>query len=89
MPNMIFTIIDYPIALVVAAIVVHLLSKELGERATRNYRGMYDPEGNYGRAYGRAVKQSVLLATGIAGAIKLPAILGGIAKIVAASAGTP
>lgn len=89
MPNSIFTIVEYPIALVVAAIVVHLLSKELGERATRNYRGMYDPEGNYGRAYGRAVKQSVLLATGIAGAIKLPAILGGIAKIVAASAGTP
>ena len=80
-------IVEYPVALIVAAVVVYVLSSKLGDRAARNYRGMYDPEGNSARAHGRAVKQSVLLATGIAGAVKLPAILSGIAKIVGAVAG--
>lgn len=80
-------IVEYPVALIVAAIVVYVLSSKLGDRAARNYRGMYDPEGNSARAHGRAVRQSVLLATGIAGAVKLPAILSGIAKITAAVAG--
>lgn len=82
-----YAIIEYPIALAVAAVVVYFLSSSLGDRAARHYRGIYDPEGNSARAHGRAVKHSVLLATGIAGAIKLPAILSGIAKIIAAAAG--
>ena len=83
-----YAVIEYPIALLVAAAVVYVLSSKLGDRASRAYRGMWDPEGNSARAHGRAIKQSVLLATGIAGAIKLPAILAGIAKIIAAAAGT-
>lgn len=81
------SIFEYPVALIVAAIVVYVLSSKLGDRAAPNYRGIYDPEGNSARAHGRAVRQSVLLATGIAGAVKLPAILNGIAKFKASVTG--
>ena len=80
-----YAVIEYPIALLVAAAVVYVLSSKLGDRASRQC-GRLDREGNSAGAHGRAIKQSVLLATGIAGAIKLPAILAGIAKIIAAAA---
>ena len=80
-----YTILEYPIALIVAAVVTYFLATTWGERASWHYRGVYDPEGNYGRAYSSAIRQAVLLATGIAGAIKAPAILKAIAEIIAAA----
>ena len=83
-----YAVIEYPIALFGSSCSgLRSVVKTRGSRFPRLSWDV-DPEGNSARAHGRAIKQSVLLATGIAGAIILPAILAGIAKIIAAAAGT-
>ena len=85
--SIILPVVEHAIALILAAVVVFYLSAALGDRAARSYRNTYDPEGNFAYAHSQALRQSVILATGITGAVKMPAILGGIAKIIAAVTG--
>lgn len=78
-------IVEFGVGIVIATIAVSLGTKYIGDLGARQYQGMYDPEGNSTRAYTRAAKYLCLMASGIAGAIKLPAIIDAIGKAIAAT----
>lgn len=80
-------IIEFGVAVVLATIAVALGTKFIGDRGASNYIGMLDREGNASRAYTRPAKYLSLMAGGIAGAMKLPAIINAIAKVVTALTG--
>ena len=80
-------VIEFGVAIVVAVIAVALGTKYIGDMGASHYRGMFDPEGNATRAYTIAAKYLSLMASGIAGAIKLPAIIEAIGRALAAFTG--
>ncbi len=81
-------IVEFAAAIMIATTAVCLGTKYIGNLGASQYKGMFDPEGNAGRAYMTAAKYLSLMASGIAGAIKLPAIINAIGKVIAAIAGT-
>lgn len=65
------TLIGIPLA----AFVAIKGSEYLGARAAGNYDGMYDPEGNAGKAYVGATRAVCAMVAAVAGAIQTPSII--------------
>ena len=73
-------IIGIPIAVFVAV----KGSEYLGNKAAGEYRGMYDPEGNSGRAYVGVTRAICTMVAAVAGAIQAPSIIKTIVNAVEA-----
>ena len=71
MLELIQTIIGIPIAVLVAV----KASEHLGARAAQNYDGMYDPQGNAGKAYVGVTRAVCVMVAAVAGAIQTPSII--------------